>query len=93
MDIFPFPQDRSHFGVVLLGLLATASLVALLWMGSDQGHTGGGRSAGEHEGTVPGVSNICTGLLWEGTCSRGLAGGGVSAGDHGVGCAVSQEVS
>ena len=68
----------------------TARLVALLWMGSNQGHTGGSRSAGEHGGRVPGVSNICAGLLWEGTCSRGLAGGAASVRDYEVGYAVSK---
>ena len=56
------------------GCLHTALPVAPLWMGSSQGHTVGSRTTGEHGGKVGSASKVCTGLLWEGTWSRRLAG-------------------
>ena len=50
----------------------SASLVTPLWKGSRQGHIRGGRFA-EHQSGAQGGRNVCMGLLWEGTWSRGLA--------------------
>lgn len=47
--IFTPSQDRSHFGVVLAcqDWLHTVRLLAPLWIGFGQGHTGGDRVMGE----------------------------------------------
>lgn len=51
------------------GCLCTIRLVALIWIGSGQGHIGGGKSTGGHGVGVCGISKFCAGLLWDGTWS------------------------